>query len=365
MPFSPIAAAAHPSESLLCFRSSVLNFIRQTCPMTPLHVMACGETGLAPLGQADSLDQLSHLIAQRTESCVALSPTGEVDRRVIDETIAVMRKQRSQIAIAPLEERSQWDWLVNEVGAALTCCILSPERSLVVLDSELARKEQRLRPVSHPIWDLILSAITRGTVPLVQTSADVPNETQWLTELVAPLPPLVPNSPRRQLDWLNAHLQSLPLELILGKPRSQTEFMAIRAGLLQLHNFLDDSHKYSQQIEHEGRDRNGDYWHAIMHRREPDYSNSKYWFRSVGGHPIFSRLAKLADVALIDSGDPAAGLWQKRLALPSHWDPFAFVDLCQSAELDLDSALTQAARRIQRAEQLLLIAHTVATARSN
>jgi len=47
------------------------------------------------------------------------------------------------------------------------------------------------------------------------------------------------------------------------------------SGLWLLHDFLEESHRISQQIDSSS----GSYWHGIMHRREPDYSNSKYWFR--------------------------------------------------------------------------------------
>src|SRR5262245_29639467 len=71
---------------------------------------------------------------------------------------------------------------------------------------------------------------------------------------------------------------------------------ACRAGLWLLHDFLDESHRISQELDTV----EGSYWHAILHRREPDAANAAYWFRRVGQHPIFEALAKDAQ---------ALGLW--------------------------------------------------------
>ena len=54
------------------------------------------------------------------------------------------------------------------------------------------------------------------------------------------------------------------------------------SGLWLLHGYLDQSHTLSQEIHTP----TGSYWHGIMHRREPDFPNAKYWFRRVGTHPI-------------------------------------------------------------------------------
>ncbi len=96
------------------------------------------------------------------------------------------------------------------------------------------------------------------------------------------------------------------------------------AGVWLVHDFLDESHTISQNIG----STSGSYWHGIMHRREPDYSNSKYWFRRVGEHPIFTPLrAAAVQLAGQTPHDAAAGF----LASQTDWDPFRFVDLCQGA----------------------------------
>jgi hypothetical protein len=84
---------------------------------------------------------------------------------------------------------------------------------------------------------------------------------------------------------------------------------ACRAGLWLYFDYLDESHKISQDDESDP-DRN--FWHAVMHRREPDPSNSKYWWRQVGPHPVLARLREHA---------PTLGY--------EYTTPEAFVDFCE------------------------------------
>lgn len=145
----------------------------------------------------------------------------------------------------------------------------------------------------------------------------------------------------------------------LGKVASSaTDGIALRAGLFQWHDFLDECHELAQSIEGEGRHRLGDYWHAIMHRREPDYSNAKYWFRHVGRNPVFEPLGPQA-AGILDSGSANEGPeWSRRIITRTGWDPFAFVDLCELCANDEDAPLAVAARKIQLAEMALLIDFT-------
>jgi hypothetical protein len=95
----------------------------------------------------------------------------------------------------------------------------------------------------------------------------------------------------------------------LGRPvRDREMARACLAGLWLYHDFLDESHAVSQDLP----SAEGSFWHAIMHRREPDAGNSKYWWRRVGAHPVFAELARDA-AALGYAG----------------WEPFGFVDACE------------------------------------
>lgn len=111
-----------------------------------------------------------------------------------------------------------------------------------------------------------------------------------------------------------------------------------RAGLWLAFDFLDESHKLSQDIDTP----EGSFWHAILHRREPDASNSKYWWRRVGTHTVFQELAIAA--AVLGHGQPGDA-----------WDPFAFVDRCEKTR-GTGSAEEQTCQLVQRAEWELLFA---------
>ena len=88
---------------------------------------------------------------------------------------------------------------------------------------------------------------------------------------------------KEELDALTPEQLLAPAKII-----SREDALLAKAALYLKHGYLDASHKISQQVETP----NGSYWHAIMHRKEGDFSNSKYWYRRVGPHPVLLALGK-------------------------------------------------------------------------
>jgi hypothetical protein len=140
------------------------------------------------------------------------------------------------------------------------------------------------------------------------------------TELFYPAPeglPVAIRPPRGSIETLKA-LEHCDWKT-LGKARNGD---LLRAGALWLHGFLDESHGIAQGID----SAEGSYWHALMHRSEGDYSNSKYWYRKVGHHPIFPDL-----VAAVQQLEISSELTRARLFQSADWDPFRFVDALEDA----------------------------------
>jgi hypothetical protein len=121
------------------------------------------------------------------------------------------------------------------------------------------------------------------------------------------------------------------------------------AGVWLLYDELDESHAITQSIKSD----DGSFWHAIMHRREGDFSNAKYWFRHVGEHPTFAALADCAANVAASHGQSER---VTKLAPNGDWDPYAFVDLCQRAVRE-GGPLREFCLDVQQAEWELLFDH--------
>lgn len=119
------------------------------------------------------------------------------------------------------------------------------------------------------------------------------SDVQWILRQLRSRtrPPLAPQSP-----W-NQEISKKLQKAELSEPT--------RAALCLWNDDLDTAHHIAQQIDTS----TGSLIHGVMHRRQGDYSNSKYWFHRIASHPVFDELRREF----------------------AHWDPFEFVDQCRNA----------------------------------
>jgi hypothetical protein len=99
------------------------------------------------------------------------------------------------------------------------------------------------------------------------------------------------------------------------------EFALVRGGLLYALDAIHEAHVYFQ-------DNTGDlaaYWHGMMHRREGDFDNARYWFRRAGTQPFFA------------TAHSAAAAHSADMARQSNWDPYLFTGECEQAKFGAEN----------------------------
>ena len=124
---------------------------------------------------------------------------------------------------------------------------------------------------------------------------------------------------------------------------------AVLAGLWLWHDALDESHTISQSIATP----NGSFWHAIMHRREGDFANAKYWYARCRHHAALGRVAAEAREVLGSAAD--SGPLHRLLG--DAWDPDGFVDVVEAVHRKRDDPLYATAVRLQQLEWHSLFDH--------
>jgi hypothetical protein len=94
----------------------------------------------------------------------------------------------------------------------------------------------------------------------------------------------------------------------------------IRAGLLYACDAIDESHRIVQEISTD----QGSYWHGMLHRREGDFENARYWFRRTGKLGVFAEMHSRASGV-----SPLMGRQE-------NWDPYLLVGQCEQARFGGD-----------------------------
>jgi hypothetical protein len=119
-----------------------------------------------------------------------------------------------------------------------------------------------------------------------------------------------------------------------GKPIvDQAQFRLARGGVLYALDELDAAHRIFQD---EGSSE-GSYWHGMMHRREGDFDNARYWFRRAGRLAVFSTMHAAARTASAD------------MARQESWDPYLFTGMCEQARFGARELVPEC-QQLQRVE---------------
>lgn len=89
-----------------------------------------------------------------------------------------------------------------------------------------------------------------------------------------------------------------------------------------------EAHALAQELEGEW----GDWWHAILHRREPDFGNALYWYRRVN---VPQGVGEALGTKVLEAigADPGPDLQPLAEAIKKHrrWEPGPFVGACEAA----------------------------------
>ena len=148
----------------------------------------------------------------------------------------------------------------------------------------------------------------------------------------------------------SASLSTLRPERLLDVPmRDLDDAKAMLAGLWLWFDRLEESHRIAQDIPSP----TGNFWHAILHRREGDFSNAKYWYGRCRGHRV-NHILGAVTASLVGGAGHSSVL--KHLSA-GEWDGSAFVDLVEMVHQNPSDPRFAVAVRLQQAEWHALFHH--------
>lgn len=105
-------------------------------------------------------------------------------------------------------------------------------------------------------------------------------------------------------------------EQLTANPELAERACLIRSLMLYANDALSESHRLIQDVP-------GDlaaYLHGMIHRREEDFENARYWFSRAGELPFFGELQRQSAQISED------------MAKQLNWDPYLFATLCERSK---------------------------------
>jgi hypothetical protein len=143
------------------------------------------------------------------------------------------------------------------------------------------------------------------------------------------------------------HLQ--PKDLLTVPIRDMESAQAMLAGLWLWFDDLESSHRIAQDIASP----TGCFWHAIMHRREGDFSNARYWYTRCQAHRVNHLLGAVTS-AVVGSAPADARITH---LIAGEWDGSAFASFVESVHRHPNDPRRAIAVHLQQAEWRALFHH--------
>jgi hypothetical protein len=123
---------------------------------------------------------------------------------------------------------------------------------------------------------------------------------------------------------LDHEIAAIPEEQLAdGRPDGLLSAQAWKAALHLWNDSLDAAHELVEHMDTP----TGTALHGIMHRRERDFDNAKYWLRLAGDHPAFHSLQSRTASFLQQQIFPAGPLRDvfSNMATQGSWNPYLFI----------------------------------------
>jgi hypothetical protein len=146
---------------------------------------------------------------------------------------------------------------------------------------------------------------------------------------------------------------------LVDKDKESAKTLLIQSALYLCFDCFEETHNIAQDDEGPA----GNWLHAILHRREPDAGNSKYWYARVHAPAkVYEGIGKKVLVYLRENAVPELEPLAKKMEKSKTWEPEAFVDSCDKfRQMDKGSSAYRTLAKIQEIEWLGLVEFILTT----
>ena len=249
---------------------------------------------------------------------------------------------------------------IKTYGFQIGCLLHAPwGLGAAMVSREATIRAGAYRSVDEVLWEYAIRLIHRGLrLGMIDDDLAI-----WHTDVATRLGKvegrrvLVPEGVRHR--FLKSYVDRCGLETLFSDLSlvSEPDGHLVLAGLHHSNDDLETSHAICQAVGSNSKAAN--YWHGVMHRREPDFDNARGWFERAEGLEALQQirgevgrvLQQVLQVPDYGEAREDALLMFRHLQDRGTWDPFYFLDLCEVHRVKQGSGkLGRLLEEIQEAE---------------